>query len=293
MIGWLMRTVLGSNRVHLDDDARASLRAVLDATQYEMLPLKSAHAQMGFLPSGSQVSVTASPTGTLEATLDLCAELTAAGHHAIPHLSARMVRDEAHLRALLARIDDLGITEAFVIGGDAPDPGDYFDAGALLEAMATIEHGLEIIGIAAYPEGHHIVDDRTALEALRLKQPYASYMTTQMCFDADAIASWIANVRSEGITLPVVIGVAGVADRVKLLGISARIGVGQSIRYLSKNRGIIGQFISPGGYAPDPLLEELAPTMQDPRAQIIGLHIFTFNQVENTKRWRSRYLERL
>ena len=42
--------------------------------------------------------------------------------------------------------------------------------------------------------------------------------------------------RASGVTLPVHIGLPGVADLTKLLTISGRIGVADSARYLKKNR---------------------------------------------------------
>ena len=50
-------------------------------------------------------------------------------------------------------------------------------------------------------------------------------MTTQLCFDPKAIATFIAARRAEGIALPVKLGIPGVAEIPKLLSISARIGV--------------------------------------------------------------------
>jgi len=293
MIERLRRLVRGFGSEPLDAPGRAAISRLLETPKYEILPLKSARPQMAFLPPGSTVSVTASPNKTLEDTLDLCADLLQAGHKPIPHLSARMTKDRGHLESLLGRMAELGLRQAFVVGGDASDPGEFFDAGSLLSAMAEIGHDLTEIGIGSYPEGHHIVDDETALTALKDKQPHAAYMTTQMCFDGDVITSWIADVRRQGITLPVVLGIPGVADRLKLLKTSARIGVGQSARFLSKNRGLIAKFAKPGGYSADELLESMPATLDDPVANVVGVHIYTFNQIETTERWRLDYLTRL
>ena len=74
--------------------------------------------------------------------------------------------------------------------------------------MAEIGHPLSEIGIPAYPQGHAFIADAPLLEALRAKAAFASYMTTQLCFDPNAIASWLAARRAEGITLPVHLGAA-------------------------------------------------------------------------------------
>jgi methylenetetrahydrofolate reductase (NADPH) len=50
---------------------------------------------------------------------------------------------------------------------------------------------------------------------------------------------------------------------------------------------------APGGYAPDRLLARIGPMLADPASKVEGLHVFTFNQVAETERWRRQLLERL
>ena len=61
-------------------------------------------------------------------------------------------------------------------------------------------------------EGHAFIADGPLLDALREKAAFASYMTTQLCFDPAAIDAWIAARRAEGIALPVHLGIPGVAE---------------------------------------------------------------------------------
>ena len=160
--------------------------------------------------------------------------------------------------------------------------------------MAEIGHPLAEIGIPAYPQGHAFIADAPLLEALRAKAAFASYMTTQLCFDPNAIASWLAARRAEGITLPVHLGLPGVAEPQRLLAISARIGVADTHRFLVKNTQFIARLIRSGGfYRPDGLLEGLAPLVAEPANGIVDLHLYTFNAVDVTERWRTAYLERL
>lgn len=277
----------------LDADARRALVEVLAAPTFELIPLKNAREQAALLPSGSTVSVTASPAKGIEATVELARELQADGFRAVPHLSARMIRDRAHLRDVLDAVAAAGISRAFVVGGDAEHPGDFSDGLSLLRAMAEAGHGLAEIGIPCYPEGHAVIPNDRLLRALADKQPYASYMTTQMCFDPRAIGTWLGERRREGITLPVHIGLPGVAEVQKLIAISARIGIGDSRRFLSKNFRLLGRLVRPGGFSPDGLLEGLATLIADPEADIRDLHVYTFNQVESTEAWRVVFLAAL
>ena len=277
----------------LDAAQREALCSLVAGAKFELIPLSNASERVAELPAGAVTTVTASPSHGIEATVELARALVAAGHEAIPHLSAHMIRDRAHLADLLGRMEDSGIRRAFVVGGDAKDPGMFRDGLSLLRAMDELGHGPVEIGVPSYPDGHVDIADDELLSVLKEKQRYASYMTTQMCFDPAAIISWIARMRAEGVTLPVHIGTPGVAELSKLMAISARIGVADSARYLRKNRKLVGGLLSPGRYGPDSLLRGLASAVVDPAADIQGLHVFTFNQVVATVEWQRRMLESL
>jgi methylenetetrahydrofolate reductase (NADPH) len=278
-------------RTRFGDSGRSALATVLADPTFELLPLKNATDQQAALPPGARVSVTASPAKGLEATVALSVRLEGAGFRVVPHISARMVRDEDHLKALLAPLADAGIDRAFVVGGDAEEPGDYPDGLSLLEAMTGLGLAPTEIGIPCYPQGHAFIPDDKLLAALTAKARFASYMTTQMCFDAKAIGSWLAARRADGMELPVRIGIPGVAAIPKLIEISARIGVRDASRFVLKNTRFVGQLLASGGvYRPSGLLEKLSPLIADPAADVIGLHIYTFNQVAATEAWRREYL---
>ncbi len=245
------------------------------------------------LPPGATVTVTASPSHGIEATFDLAEDVAALGHDVTPHLSAHMIRGREHLKELLQRAHDTGIQSAFVVGGDAKDRGEFHDGLSLLRAMDELGHPFMQIGVPAYPEGHPDVADEVLLAALVEKQRYASYMATQMCFNPGAITSWIPRLREQGVTMPIHLGVPGVAEIKKLMRVAARIGVADSARYLKKNRKIVGHLLSPGSFGPDALLEGLGSAVADPVAAIQRLHIFTFNEVGATVAWQQRMLAEL
>jgi methylenetetrahydrofolate reductase (NADPH) len=276
----------------MPEDQRAALKNLVAQPKFELIPLRTVLERAQALPPAAVVTVTASPSHGLEATLDLACELMAMGHDAIPHLSAHMVRDRAHLEALLARCRECGLRRAFVVGGDAKEPGDYHDGLSLLRAIHEIGNPFTEIGVPSYPEGHPDIADDVLLRVLLEKQPLASYTATQMCFDPEAISAWIAGARAAGVTLPVHLGIPGVAELTKLMTISARIGIADSARYLKKNRSIVGHLIT-GSFGPDALLERLAPTLADATADVRALHVFTFNQVQATVDWQRRMLEEL
>lgn len=282
-----------SRAAALDPRAREAVRALLARPDFELIPLANLDAQAGFLPAGATVSVTASPAKGIEATVAAGERLAARGFTVVPHLAARMIRDRGHLRVLVDRLAAAGIDRVFVVGGDAKDPGQYPDGLSLLRAMTDIGAHFTEIGVPCYPEGHPDIPEDRLLAALCDKQPFAAYMTTQLCFDPRAIERFLRARRAAGITLPAVIGLPGVTDLRKLLTISARIGVADSRRFLRKNTRLVGRLVRPGGYDPDSLLTGLAPMLLDPILDIHGAHVYTFNQAETTEHWRRAYLAAL
>ena len=276
-----------SNEVGTEEQ-RAALRALVAAPKFELIPLSNAMEHAAELPAGATVTVTASPGKDLEATIELCERLVAGGHTPIPHLSAHMVRDAAHLHDLLQRCREAGLRRAFVVGGDAKDPGAYRDGLALLRGIDEAGRPFDEIGVPAYPEGHADISEERLLEVLLEKQRYASYMATQMCFNPEAIVAWIDAMRAAGVTLSVNLGTPGVAELKKLMTISTKIGIADSARYLKKNRRMVGHLLSPGKFGPDALLEGMADVFCDTRADVVALHLFTFNQVAATVEWQQK-----
>jgi len=283
-------SILGRGRGRgpaLDEAGRAALERVLANPTFELIPLKNADDEAGFLPSGATVSVTASPAKGLMATVDLALRLNDRGFHVIPHLSARLTRDRAELLAFLTPLRDAGIDRLFVVGGDPEEPGDYPDGLAILREMADLNVLPAEVGIPCYPAGHASIADEALEAALAAKAPFAAYMTTQLCFDPARIRRWIDAKRAAGIDLPIKLGTPGVAAIPKLIEISARIGVRDASRFILKNTAFVGQLLTSGGiYRPTAFLRGVAPVLADPVANVIDLHVYTFNQVEATESWR-------
>jgi methylenetetrahydrofolate reductase (NADPH) len=266
------------------------VRRLLERPEFEVLPFSSVIDQVGFLPENATLTVTVSPAKGIEPTVRYAVELAGRGFDVTPHLAARSIEDRRQLDTVMTALDEAGITRVFVIGGDAHDAGEFADALSLIHAMEALGRPLPGLGIAAYPDGHAFIPDDVLLQALKDKQPYASYMTTQMCFDPGIISDWVQRVRDDGITLPIHLGMPGVAPITKLAGIAAKIGVGDSVRFLAKHKGLLPALIGRGNYTPDALVSGLESVISDPVADVEALHFYTFNQVESCETWRQDFL---
>ena len=263
--------------------------------RFELMPFDSFEEQMAYLPDGAQIPITASPTQGLEATIVWAERAADEGYEVIPHIAARYVRDEAHLEEIARRLTEVGVTDIFVPGGDREEPiGEFDSAYALLSTLDELDYTFDEVGITGYPEGHEFLADQTLAAAMERKEPYATYIVTQLCYDSEAVIEWIEDIREQRIELPVEVGIPGVMKYQRLLNISQKVGVGDSVRFLRKTTGIVGfvrQFVgSRGKYTPDDLVDGLAPYANDPDYGISGMHIYTFNQVPDTESWRHERL---
>lgn len=274
--------------------ARQALVAAVRRLRYEVIPTVRAEEEvLAHVPRAIKVTVTASPVKGLDPTLNLTERLVRHGFEVVPHLSARMVVDEAHLRQILHRIAATGLREVFVIAGDRAQPlGKFAGAMDLLTAMAAIGHELPEVGVSGYPERHPFIHDDVTIQAMRDKRRIATYIVSNLCFDPKVITAWVRRVRQRGVELPIYIGLPGITDPARLLRISRKIGVGESARFLRGHRGWLRRMIEPGGFSPDRLMLGVAPALAKPDLKVAGFHIFTFNELEATEQWRRETLKR-
>jgi len=264
----------------------------------EVIPTSTIVDRLVHIPQHSYLSITCSPVRGIGPTLDMVDELRALPEERrlklVPHIAARVVRDKGHLREILARLHEAEVESVFVPGGDAAQPAGAYDCSLdLLRDMAEVGHSIADVGVAAHPEGHPMVGEEELLRLLQEKQAFATYLVTQMCFDPDVLVNWLRGIRRAGVMLPAWLGLPGVADIPKLIALSLRIGVGQSVRVLKKQKGLVRKIIAAKPYQPDDLLAGLQAHLHETDLNIPGFHLFCFNNVERTERWRVETLQRL
>ncbi|MEV5551553.1 5,10-methylenetetrahydrofolate reductase [Streptomyces sp. NPDC052309] len=274
--------------------SREAFRALLDGVRYEVLPAKATEDKvLTHVPRDITVTVTASPVKGLEPTLDLTARLAAHGYRVVPHVPARLVRDDAHLKDVVDRLRGAGVDDVFVPAGDADPPaGPYDGALPMLRRLGELGSPFAQLGITGYPESHPLIHDDLTVQAMWDKRTHATYIVSNLCFDPRLLGDWVGRVRRRGVTLPLRVGVAGPVQRAKLLSVAAKIGVGESTRFLTKHTSWFLRLAAPGGYSPDRLLARSAGALTAPPAGVAGLHVFTFNQIAETERWRRALLDR-
>lgn len=270
------------------------IRQDLQKSYMEIIPVPGIEDKLDSLPSDMYLAVTCSPTKGVDETLELSEKLIERGFKVTPHIASKCVSGEKHLEAIIKKLDELGIESIFVPGGDRPEPmGDFNNALDLLKALKKLGHNLNKIGMAAHPEGHPDVSDEILMEALEEKKDLADFIVTQMCFDAEILNDWMNQIQKKGIELPVWVGLPGVIERGRLLKTSLRIGVGDSLRFLRKKSQVATELMKSSIYNPDDLVRDITEQIDINDSKLAGYHIYCFNQIETTEKWRTERISAL
>lgn len=271
------------------------LRRLLESPRFEILPTASVLNDVTeHLPPGRTLTVTASTSLGLDRTLSVAEELQRRGYRAVPHLAARMISGRTELEDITARLREAGVDSVFVPGGDATPPGGAYPAALdLLRDLQLLGSPFAQVGVAGYPESHPAIPDEVLIAAMADKRDSSTHIVSNLCFDPDRLVTWVRALRDRGETHPVLIGVAGKVERAKLLRVATAIGVGESTKFLSKNKMLFARMFTPGGYNPGDFLQRALPGLADEAAGVAGLHVYTFNQIGVTEKWRQDELEHL
>lgn len=209
----------------------------------------------------------------------------------VVHIAARAVRDEQHLRDMLAALTgEAGVREVLAIGGDLSRPvGEFTCALELLRTGLFERHGITEIAFAAHPEGSPAITDSALDDAVLGKMSHASNSSarcrwvTQLCFTAAPVREWISRVQSFGNTFPVHVGVHGVTHVRTLLKYARVCGVGASARALLRLRERI---LSMQRRTPLAMLAELAAAQaQAAHPAPMRIHLFSFGAFAATAHW--------
>ncbi len=269
-----------------------AMRRLLEHARYEVLPTATIEEKvLTNVPKDIPITVTASTGKGLEATLSLAEKFAAEGYRAVPHLAARMVSGKDELHDISQRLLAAGIDTVFCPAGDqTPPAGPYEGAVDLLKDLAAIGNPFRNVGVTGYPESHPAISDDVTIQSMWDKREHATHVVSNMTFDAHAVQVWVKRMRDRGIQLPLLLGIPGPVERAKLLSMATKIGVGESTKFLVKQRGTLGRLMAPGGYTGESFLAKCATMASRPESMIEGLHVFTVNQVAETETWRQQLL---
>lgn len=275
-------------------DRRQNIRAFLADFTAETTPFSAAKVEdfRQVLRPGATVFITFLPGSDFDDTIAVAARLRREGFNPVPHLAARSIPDQGFLDEGLRRLrGEADIDEVLTIAGAVDEPvGAFSDSMQILDTGLLDKHGIRKIGVAGHPEGSPDMSAAAIAEALTWKNTFAErtgadlYIVTQFCFEAEPIIAWDKAMRAAGNTLPIRIGIPGLASVKTLLNYAQACGIGNSMAFLKKQARNVTKLMTVS--APDKLIADLAHyKATGPECGIVGCHMYPLGGIRKTAKW--------
>ena len=220
------------------------------------------------LPKVKDVYITMLPGNDYKEVANKAAELVKSGFNPVPHFPARSIKNQTELKDYVSRCKNGGVKQVLIIGGSAQPIGDFHCSLQLLETGLFDEWK---IGIAGHPDGSPDISDKDLEKAMIDKKPYADYIVTQWCLDANTIADFISKQ-----TLPVHVGITGPLKISSLLKFANIVGAKNSINFLKSDATKALDLLKPRD--PKDIIEKLKGSTKN-------FHIYTFGGLKETNKW--------
>jgi methylenetetrahydrofolate reductase (NADPH) len=248
-------------------------------------------------PSGIDVTITFLPGDNYRNNVETASALRRAGFNPVPHIAAREMASREALDDFLTQArGEAGVTRVLVIAGDLARAKGPFKSSLDVCASGLIEaHGIARLSVAGHPEGHPFLEPADVIKSLAAWQDWGRQTSTdvdvmtQFCFESAPILEWIGGLRTQGIDLPVIVGLAGPATPATLTKFALRCGVGNSLRSLRSQIGRFGRLLTDNG--PDDVLRGLRAAPPAATAPIAGFHVFPFGGLRKSGNWLRSYVQ--
>ena len=246
----------------------------------------------GLFPAGTRVYITDVGTDTAETLTAGAKRVNELGYTAVPHFaSRRLTTKEALEDRIKMMTSDAGVTDVLVIGGGLEKEAGEFDSSMkVIETGFFDKYGIKHMGVAGHPEGSPDFTDEVAIEALKFKQAFSERsdielrVVTQFGFDAEKFTKWSDTLTSDGINLPVHLGVAGPAKITTLIKFAAMCGVGNSISFLKKRAAAVLTMAS--GFDPNEIVDPIENhALKNESSAIKQIHVFPFGGIKKSAEW--------
>ena len=276
----------------------SNLKDLIEGYSIEVIPKTVAKTDSfaDILPKNTRVYLAHLKDEKIGPMIASAKRLTDEGFNVMPHIPARVIKDEAMLYDWISMYqNEAGVNEALLLAGGSPEPiGNYDSSIQLIESGLFDKAGFKRLHIAGHPEGNKDIDPdggtRNVSKALSWKQEFSKRtdatmaIATQFCFDANIVKKWADDLKEDGVDIPIHIGVTGPAKLKTLLKFSIECGVGSSITVLSKRAKDITKLLLP--YKPTQILKDLSKyKASDPEFNIEQIHFFPFGGVKETSDW--------
>ena len=250
-----------------------------------------------YLTRGNDVYITYLPNEDPKRVIKTAKKITQEGLNAIPHLPARTIKDYNMLEKYLGSLsENAGCKKILVIGGGNKKIGNINSSLEILQTDLLSKFNFKQVGLAGHPEGHPYILNNDLDEIVIKKNQFANnvdykmYFVTQFFFESKALESWEKHINSLGNKLEIHAGIPGPATLKILFSYAKSCGIGNSIKFLSKQALNISKIAATK--TPDRLIADLSEyKFNTSSSKLTKLHIYPFGGIKKTSQWINAILE--
>ena len=248
------------------------------------------------LPQNTRVYIAHIEGVPIDEMVETAKRISGEGFNVMPHFPARIIKDKNMLEDWINRYQgEAGIKQALLLAGGVNQPHGTFESSMqLVETELFEKYNFKQLNFAGHPEGNKDIDNDDTSQnveaALAWKQKFKERtdasiaLTTQFCFEAGPVIEWANSLVSNGIDIPIHIGVAGPAKLQTLIKFSIACGVGPSLRVLQKRAKDVKKLLLP--FEPNDFLEALAVHKNaNPNFNITNVHFFPLGGINVNASW--------
>jgi methylenetetrahydrofolate reductase (NADPH) len=243
------------------------------------------------VPIKNSIYVTFLPNEKASRVIETSKKLTKEGYDVIPHLPARTLKNYSDLESYIGALsEEAGCKKILVIGGGGSQKGTISSSMDVLKTEFLSKFNFQEVGLAGHPEGNPDVTEKDLDNAIIEKNNFAKntdlklYLATQFFFEASSLKNWERKLKSLDNKLEIHAGIPGPATLKTLVGYATSCGIGNSIRFLSKQAMNITKLASTR--TPDKLIADLVDYKNsNPSSKLNRLHFYAFGGIKKTSEW--------
>jgi len=243
------------------------------------------------IDKASDIYITYLPDEDMNKVIYTAKKLTEEGYTVIPHLPARTIANYYELEKYIQSLsNDCGCSKILVIGGGGNQKGNIASSIEILETDLLSKYKFKEVGLAGHPEGNPDVNQVDLDNAIIQKNQFSKkadfkmYLATQFFFEAKSLIKWEQHLKSLNNNLEIHTGIPGPATLKTLLSYATSCGIGNSIRFLSKQALNITKLATTR--SPDKLIYDLASyQVENPETKLKKIHFYAFGGIKKTSDW--------
>ena len=274
------------------------VKEILDGYSIETTP--NVYEKYGsfsdLLSKNNSVYVTFLPDEDSKRVIDTSKKLIDEGFDVIPHLPARTIKNNSDLEKYIGALSEIsGCNKILVIGGGGKQKGHISSSMDVLKTELLSKFNFNEVGLAGHPEGNPDISEKDIDKAIIEKNAFALdtnlkvYLATQFFFEAKSLENWERKLVSLNNNLDIHAGIPGPATLKTLIGYATSCGIGNSIRFLSKQAMNITKLAKTKN--PDKLISDLADYKElNPKSKLKKLHFYAFGGIKKTSDWLDKII---